>query len=302
LDINKWRKTEIMTKFVWLIGMAWVLTACNLPIPNAVTPDLIATEVSNMLTSTPSNFDTPDSVESPIPDSTEEAQTTLPATETSTPTATLTATSTASSTPSVTTTPTNADIPSGEPTWKDELNSGTSFGISAEGYDDGNTKILIQADSLTLISVNGIGWRGWRLASYRPSNYYLKADFKTETCSGSDQYGIITQSPDYENGYGYYFGLTCDGRFSIQKWNDSGLSNLEGWSESTHINTGNSQSNRISILKSGKNYKFYVNDSMLADVNDDHFSEPGYFGPFIAGLETKNFTVHLEEIAYWSLP
>ena len=290
-----------MYKFVWLI-FGFLLSACNLPITNSNSPDLIATEVSNILTNTPLIIESLEPTITPSPNKSVDSQPTINATMVFSITPSITNTLTSSPTFTETATPTNANIPTGEPTWKDEFFTGTSFGITSEGYNDGNTIIFSQEDSLTLISVNKTGWRGWRLASHKPVNYYLKANFMTEICSGSDQYGIITQSPDYENGYGYYFGLTCDGRFSIQKWEESGLSNLAGWNESSQIKTGNSQSNSISILKSGENYKFFVNDFLMASVNDNHFSNPGFFGPFIAGLETPNFTVRLQEIAYWNLP
>jgi len=290
-----------MYKFVWLF-LGFLLSACNLPLTNSNTPDLIATEVSNMLTNTPLQIESSESTRTPSPNKPVDTQPTINDSVVFSITPSITNTFTPSPTFTITASPTSANIPTGEPTWKDEFFSGTSFGINAEGYDDGNTIIFSQDDSLTLISVNKTGWRGWRLASHKPKNYYLKAIFITETCSGSDQYGIITQSPDYENGYGYYFGLTCDGRFSIQKWEENGLSNLEGWTESSQIKTGNTQTNSISILKSGENYKFFVNDFFVANVNDNHFSNPGFFGPFIAGLETPNFTVRLKEIAYWNLP
>jgi len=286
-----------MIKQVFLLGLAFLLSACNLPTTNSNSPDLVATQVSQILTLT-SIVPPTDNVET---------NTDLPLIETPLPspelinTPTFTETIAPTNTPenTITPIPTESLIPSGDPTWKDVFVNGTSFGISREGYDDGNTKIDIQDESLTLVSINASGWRGWRLASHKPTNYFLKAQFKIETCSGSDQYGIITQSPDYENGYGYYFGLTCDGRYSIQKWNENGLSNLDGWSTSSEILTGDIKVNTVSILKNGENYKFFVNNVLVSQVNDDYFKNPGFFGPFIAGISTPNFTVRLQEIAYW---
>jgi hypothetical protein len=224
--------------------------------------------------------------------------------EPNTPTATFTIEiqPTYTMTPSATSSPTPANVPTGSPSWKDPFESGTSFGVSGSGYDDGNTKIYVESGSLVLISVNGVGWRGWRLTNQKPENYYIRAVFETGNCSGGDQYGLIIQSPDYDSGYGLYFGLTCDGRFSIQKWDDSGLSNLDGWNESSSLTPGSNQKNVIAILKSGINYKYYVNDVVQSEVTSEAFSSPGYFGPFIAGLETTNFEVRIDEISYWKMP
>lgn len=277
---------------VILSGLCLILSACNLPINNNPTPDLLATEVSNLLTASPiapsatQISETDQFVEQLTPSST--------ATEQPLPTNTETTT--------ITPSPTPANVPTGTPTWIDTFDNGTSFGISGSGYDDGNTKIYVESGSLILDSINGIGWRGWRLTNQKPVNYYLKAVFTTGECSGSDQYGLLVQSPDYDSGFGLYFGLTCDGRFSIQKWDDSGLTNLDGWNTSSSIQSGSNQTNTIAILKSGNQYKYYVNDSVQSEVTNDSFSSPGFLGPFIAGLETPNFIVKIDEISYWKMP
>lgn len=277
---------------VILSSLCLLLSACNLPINNNPTPDLLATEVSNLLTASPfassvtQITETDQLVEqlTPFSSATEEPQ----------PTNTETAT--------ITPSPTPANVPTGSPTWFETFDNGTSFGISGSGYDDGNTKIYIESGSLILDSINGIGWRGWRLTNQKPVNYYIRAVFTTGDCSGSDQYGLLVQSPDYDSGFGIYFGLTCDGRFSIQKWDDSGLTNLDGWNTSSSIQSGSNQTNTIAILKSGSQYKYYVNDSVQSEVTSDSFTSPGFLGPFIAGLETPNFIVKIDEISYWKMP
>jgi len=153
-----------MIKKVLMFGLALVFSACNLPTTSSNSPDLVATEVSQILTLTqliPSTatleadiISTLSATPSPTPQST------------NTPTFTPTIFFTNTNTPI----PTDALIPSGDPTWKEIFVNGTSFGISTEGYDDGNTKMMIEDESLTLISINSIGWRGWRLASQKPAN------------------------------------------------------------------------------------------------------------------------------------
>ncbi len=290
-----------MIKFLKVLCFSLFLTACNLPSAATPTMDRIATEVSIFLTATPLSQIT----ETPELIIVTESNPTIVLT----PSATYTdispsATKTVENSPTATMTPlpTNPAIPMGNPAWVETFTKGTSFGISGEGYDDGNTKIIISDESLTMTSYNVNSWRGWRLASHKPANYYLKADFSVENCAGSDQYGIITQSPDYDSGYGYYFGLTCDGRYSIQKWNENGLTNLDGWNAAGSIRPGSNQANQIGILKYDQRYSFYINESLVSEVNDDYFKDAGYFGPFIAGLTTANFTIHLNDISYWNLP
>ncbi len=288
-----------------LLIIAILLTSCNLPLSSTPTADIVATEVVNILTST-SQLEVSATAAVSTPDVIVTQVTTFPTLEPSLPTETIVSPSPTEVEPTLTGTativPTSALVPGGEPTWRETFENGTSFGINNEGYDDGNTRIFIEEDALKLVSINVNSWRGWRLASHKPQNYYLQAEFEVENCAGSDQYGLISQAPDYDSGFGYYFGLTCDGRYSVQKWNENGLANLEGWNESTAINSGANQQNQIGVLKSANIYQYFINETKVAEAQDDYFAVPGYFGPFIAGLSTPNFSVKLQEIAYWKSP
>ncbi len=271
-----------------------LLSACNLPVNNQTEPDLVASQVANLLTQTPL-IDSPENRSTPVISETinsSEAE----VVQTATPTATSTVT------PTATLTSTPSGIPTGNATWSDPLDNGSRFGLDESGYDDGNTRIIIESGAMKITSLGAVGWRGWRLTSQTPNNYYMKVIYQTGNCSGSDQYGIIIQAPDYDSGYGYYFGLTCDGRYSIQKWDAGGLSTLEGWNQSPAILSGGNKTNTISILKQGNKYEYFINETSVANVEDSTFSNPGHFGPFISGLNTAEFSVRLEEISYWNLP
>lgn len=273
-----------------------ILSACNLPINSQSAEenvDLVATQVANLLTSTPQMINTESlSTDNNSQDNNTQNPPTAEPVVSLTPTSTITATLT----------PTPAGIPTGPANWSDPLNNGSRFGIDSTGYDDGNTVIQVDNGAMKLTSLGANGWRGWRLTSQNPVNYFLKAVIQTETCSGSDQYGMIVQAPNYDSGYGFYFGLTCDGRFSIQKWDANGLSTLAGWDQSTSIKSGANQSNTIGILKSGNRYEYFINEVSVAAIDDSSFSNPGYFGPFISGLVTNPFNIRVDEINYWNLP
>lgn len=294
-----WTIGENMPKLVFLFLIFLILVSlsgCNLPESASTTPDELATQVAFLLTSPPSLQNTPtvqQSIqETDIPINPELPTLTTELTETVQPTME----------PSPTMTNLPLELPQGNSTWADPFVDGTRFGINAEGYDDGQTKIEISEGSMVLTSITSSGWRGWRLTSQKPSNYYLKADFTTTECSGSDQYGLVIQSPDYDSGSGYYFGLTCDGRFAFQKWDENGLENLKGWDSDTNIRAGSDQNNSLSVLKNGNQYNLYVNDVKIAEILDEKYSSPGYFGPFIAGVNTANFTIKMSNIEYWNLP
>lgn len=278
--------------FILLLILIASLTGCNLPKSGEVNPDLVASQVAQLLTTTP-DTDNPIEPSLAVPSitvqSTEEV---IPTLETISPT----------QEPSLTPTIISQGIPTGPPDWVDPLTDGSRFGINPDGYDDGQTRITISDGSLIMTSISALGWRGWRLASQKPDSYYLQAVFQTNDCAGSDQYGLVVQSPDYESGFGYYFGLTCDGRYAFQKWEESGLTNIQGWMNDVNIVAGSDQTNTIGILKSGNQYNLYINNISIVTVKDEKFSSPGYFGPYIAGVKTPNFSFRMDEISYWNLP
>lgn len=268
------------------------LAGCNLPNSGEITPDMVASQVAQLLTTTP-DIDVPVDLPTEVPTITVQfTEEIAQPTEAFSPTPE----------PSITPTGLAQGIPTGPPDWTDPLTDGSRFGINPEGYDDGQTRINVSNGSLTMTSVSAIGWRGWRLTSQKPENYFLQATFRTGDCSGSDQYGLVVQSPDFESGFGYYFGLTCDGRYAFQKWEENGLTNLQGWINDVNIVAGSNQTNTIAILKSGNHYNLYLNNISIVTVKDEKFSSPGYFGPYIAGVNTPNFSIQLDGISYWNLP
>jgi hypothetical protein len=293
------KKSFLLLKIGIVFLLAGLVNSCNLPIADNVNPDLVKTQIQVILTTETADsedqapaFTSVPSITIVPPTSTPELPTEQPlSTETTFPEQTQTSTQ-----------PTQI-IPSGNPSWIDTFEDGTKFGINPEGYDDGQTRISVENGSLKMVSVTASGWRGWRLTSQKPANYYLQADFNTKDCSASDQFGLVIQSPNYESGFGYYFGITCDGRFAFQKWEASGgLTNLQGWTNDANINAGANQTNILGIHKSGNQFTLFINNNDVATINDEIFSEPGFFGPYIAGINTKNFTYTIDEIAYWLLP
>jgi hypothetical protein len=139
------------------------------------------------------------------------------------------------------------------------------------------------------------------------SNTYLEAMFKTGACSGLDHYGIILRVPEAsEPDQGYLFGVSCDGRYSLRRWNGEILpkgemKKLVDWTASTAINSGPNQTNRLGIFAVGKRLILYANGKLLTEVEDANYPT-GYFGAFIGQSGTENFSVQLDEMAYWENP
>jgi hypothetical protein len=279
--------------FTTLITLSLLLTACNMP-TKVITPTsdkgLLLTAVSSTLTAIPV-------LPTTITLNTQSTETSTP-TSAASPTESITATSTF--TPTLTTTPASFKTSLGTPIWQNHLDDGKSFGISPAGYQDDNTHIVIANGMMNLSSNSTVGFRSWRLASPTPRDFYLEGVFKSAACGNNDQFGLVFRAPDYSSGFGYYFGITCNGTYSLYKWNTVGAAVILNGS-SAAINPGINQTNAIGIKAQGNNFTFYMNDKVLQTFTDDSLTETGHLGVFV-GAYSGNLSVGLDDIAYWNLP
>lgn len=208
-------------------------------------------------------------------------------------------------------TPTPAEAPTlpaddprsglGDPSWKNTMDSGRGFGLG-EPYEDDNTRFAVENGALVMTGRKDNGWHGWRLTSPAVENFYLEATMRTRDCSRSDVYGVVVRAPDFDTGRGYYFGLSCDGRFTFGKWVEDGISDIVGLTNHAAINAGSNQTNRIGIRVEGDTFRLYANGKLMDEIKDDSFLTAGNFGVWVAAFETPNFTVEVDEMQYWKLP
>lgn len=268
--------------------LLWILSSCNMPAGQPTsTPDLVATQVAVLMTSQPS----PQAIhltDTPQPIQTSETS------PTATPTETL----------QITLTPTtSSEDPReflGNPDFTDSLDSGKSFGLENQTYDDDYTLIRVQNGALILTSKYAIGYRGWRTGGTRLKDAYIEAQMQVGDCSGMDTYGLVYRSPDFSKGY--WFQLTCGGNWAFGYWDGEKYVNLtDGSNVKNAILTGSNQINRVGAMAVGGSHKLYVNGALIAEVQDDTFTDAGSYGAMIAAFATPNFTVSVNEFSYWKL-
>ena len=187
----------------------------------------------------------------------------------------------------------------GTPSWTDSLDSAKAFYL----YENDNTRVTHENGTLILTGTAANGWHGWSLTfSRQPQNFYIEAVISTQSCSGSDLYGLVFRAPNTESGY--FFGVTCDGRYDLRTMNfaDGSETNLLNLSASDKITAGANQTNRLGVMAKGDKIGLYANGSLLTEVTDTTYPDQGYFGAFIAANDTAGFSVKLDEIRLWNLP
>ncbi|NMB58594.1 MAG: hypothetical protein GYA12_05450 [Chloroflexi bacterium] len=268
-----------MKKALLLTAIFGFVLACNFV--NAANPgrrDIIATHVAEQLTSSPiaTVTGTPDlagtaTAEAPAP------------TETETPVPTATETATLS--------PERLRL--GTPTWKETFDK-----VNQNFYqsDDDQKRFAYENGSLVMTAKNANGWMSWSMSYHKPKNFYLEATFRTETCSGADQYGIVFRAPDYNDGY--FLGISCDGKYSLRIYSQKGM--LIPWTLNPAIHAGPNMVNQIGILAHNDQYSFYANGILLQQIQEPTYLEAGLFGTYIASINTPNFTVRMDEIDLWN--
>jgi hypothetical protein len=186
----------------------------------------------------------------------------------------------------------------GEPTFHDTFNDASNWPL----YTDQHVSFEIKDSKLVMTAFNPDFYSGWILPPPVISDFYLEMATETKDCSGKDQHGLMVRAVKTDQGYiGYHYAVSCDGHYTLRRWNGSQYVPLVDWTASDRINAGSNQMNRIGLMANGNKISMYANGSLIGEYQDDTHLE-GRFGVFIGSAVTPNFTTHVDEIAYWDIP
>ncbi len=318
-----------MKKFLPLLLLAALLAGCVLPSstsePKMIQPTLsdaeMQTQLAMMLTAMPTETAEPVTEPSNTPQPVLATATldTIPPTETQLPAPTLTqapeqptATTAVTQAPTATTGPVFTSVPGdprsrlGSPSSTDAMNDSTSW-IWPTGASDFSS-ISFSGGFLNLTGLTEkLGWRLANPEGTELGNVYLEATFKTSGCSGSDQYGLMVRVPVLKDAdRGYLFGFTCDGKYSLRKWDglegaNGKMTRLKEWTASDAIQKGSNQVNRMGLMMVGSKLVMYANGQLLGEVTDGSWTS-GYIGVYVGSGPTEKFLVQVDEMAYWKNP
>jgi hypothetical protein len=203
-------------------------------------------------------------------------------------------------TPTATLTPTesiSSDDPKlrlGDPDWRDTFKNGDNWSL----YEDEHVRFQVRDRLLVMTAFQADGRDSWMLTWPEPVNYYLEITAAPQACSGLDRYGVIFRT-DAE--VGYLFGFSCDGQYSLRRWNGEDFKMLVDWTSSQDIRAGGDQTNRMGLMVQDDQFTLYANGNRLAETSDVSYSEGG-LGLFVAAKDTEDFKIQVSEVAYWELP
>lgn len=290
------------------------LAACSaIQPPATLDPNVLETSVAGTLTAAPPRTLPPEPSETEPPTAVplEATATELEATATE-PEATAAPDATATPLPPTETPPASptvgptSTLPSGdirstlgEPTWRDTLSSGNNWPLGEDSF----TRARVEGGELHLTGLTTVD--GWRLSWPVVEDFYLEMTVRTGSCTGNDRYGLMARVPDRTAANrGYLLGVTCDGRYSLRAWDGPSetMTQLISLTASSAILSGSQQVNRIGLSARGEQLGLYANGTLLTQIEDDTYPNEGSFGIFVGARQTENFTIHVDEIAYWANP
>ena len=186
----------------------------------------------------------------------------------------------------------------GEPAFHDDFSTGESWPL----YTDDHVSFKVKESNLVMTAFNPDKYNGWMLTWPVISDYYLEMTTKSENCSGKDTYGNMVRAVKTDKGYiGYLYNISCDGHYSLRRWNGDKYVQLVDWTLSDQINSGANQTNRIGLMVNGNQFTFYANGKQIGQYQDDTH-RGGRFGVVIGSANTPDLKVRVDEIAYWDLP
>jgi hypothetical protein len=183
----------------------------------------------------------------------------------------------------------------GEPDWRDTFTNANNWPL----FEDEHVHFHLKDGGLELLAKMPEKWDGWMLSWTTLENFYLEVTAAPQNCTGADRYGLLGRAPSTEAAY--LFGFTCDGQYSLRKWNGQRFSYLVDWTASDWIKSGAGQTNRLGLMASDNQISLYANGELLAEKPDPSYAT-GAFGLFISSANTENLSVMVSEVAYWKLP
>ena len=134
------------------------------------------------------------------------------------------------------------------------------------------------------------------------NNFTLDVDAMQVTGSPESSYGVLFRMSSPTEFY--RFAIRGDGLYMIERHDPDGWTRfMKDWEPSNAIHQGVGQNNHIKVIAEGSAFSFYVNDIIVAQINDGRYSQgnialdAGTFGQTNLQVAFDNVLVTGEETA-----
>lgn len=287
-----------MKKLLFLtLGLiiAILLSSCSPAQEEEISDDLVATQVSIILTETAIHAEVqpePTSTQTLAPSPTEPVEE---------PTATPTEAPTETPTEPATRTP-DADDPAqklGSPAWTYDFSGDTS---PWDNVDTPQALFSTANGFLNLTAKSNANWHSWFVSSPTLRNAYVEATIQMTACAGADRFGLVVRSTS--DGQQFYFlAVTCDGRWGFFRMaEDVNINTIIGYQEADAITPGFAEPHRVGIWTQGNEFTLFIDGVEVGKGTDETLSDAGFTGFLIAFANTPGFTVRVDQLRYWNVP
>lgn len=187
----------------------------------------------------------------------------------------------------------------GDPTWIDNFETDDYWTL----FDDECFQTDIQGGRYIQRTKSAPIGVCWEVTWPKIQDFYLETLAQISgACAERDRYGFYFRGLDTRRGY--LFGVTCKQEYWLSFWNSNTQrrETLIDYTVSDKINIDPGSYNKLAVQTTGDRILLYVNDTLLAEVYDNTYTQRGLIGLFIGSEVTEHFTVAYEYLAYWSNP
>ncbi len=237
---------------------------------------------------------------------------TLPNTSTPRPTETRAPTETPLPSPTLmltapTDTPADTPLAGGHPL--EGLGEPSFVDTFAEGpgnwavYNDEHVAMFAGEDSLIMVALDASRrdpYDAWMVSPVNLTNLYLEVSATPGECAGLDRYGLLIRAAA-DASTAYVYGFSCDGKYSLRLWDGEKFYMLKEWTTSQFVHKGANQTNLLGIRAEEDAFSLYANDVLLTEIKDDRYTS-GAVGLFVGAVQTDEFQVVFDRVAWWLLP
>jgi hypothetical protein len=181
----------------------------------------------------------------------------------------------------------------GDPTYEDDFATGDNWSLGRDKYMD------LRASNGNLIMRGLSTTSGWRITRSSLANGYIQLSGEMSDCSGADNFGLYFRVPNATTASsGYLFGISCDGKFALRKWNGETMTSLIYWKENATIKKGSDEINTLGVMLDGYEIKLYINGKQVGKTTDDDYGI-GSIGIYVAAKDSGDVTVLLHNLSVW---